>query len=169
MQLLTWKQKDTWGHVYDIHGAAEQPSALKFDKWNSQNAVYTSGNDELTFASQGMFKQAYDVLRDGEKIAEARTAMFGDTLLVLSRGDNYKIVSESFSNNWKVLNAAGETVLQFTQPAFSFTSKGEAHVSGELPEVDKELLISTVLYLKVNANNVLVLLIIFFMFFMVIR
>lgn len=166
MNILNWKQKDTWGRQYQLHAEGQPLGVLSFEDWLSHNAVYTSDATTIDFRKSGWFDQNVEIIRNGDKAATARTNLFSKTKVQLADGQTYTLESESFSNNRYVRNEAGVPVINFRQSAFSF-SKGDIVVE-QIPDEYKEVIVSTSLYLKLITDNTIAILVMMFICFVII-
>lgn len=161
MNTLHWKQKDWSGREFAL-GTMDRPLGnITFSGWSSYDAVYTSAVTTISFKNKGWVDQEVAITYNGEEIGKATSSLFGKTELRLNSGESYFLKSEAFSYNRTVQDASGKILISFKQPVFSF-GKGDIAVSDELPELSKEVLVSTSLYLKAVAEHQAAILIIIF-------
>ncbi|WP_162427329.1 hypothetical protein [Pontibacter pudoricolor] len=161
MNILHWKQKDWSGREFALRTIDRPMGTITFESWSSYDAVYTSGTATISFKNKGWFEQEVTITYNGEEIGKAKASLFGKTKVILNSGETYLLTSEFFTYNRKVQDVAGKTLISFKQPSFSF-GKGDIIVSEELPELTKEVLVSTSLYLKSVAEHQAAILIIIF-------
>lgn len=167
MDILNWRQKDTWGREISLSAAGLPAGELIFQGWSSHDAVYTSGAATTQFKKRGWFEQEVEILQQGERVGVATSSLLGKTQVSLTNGEAYSLTSEYFSNNRSVQDQAGNRVIDFKQGAFNF-SKGEIIVADNLPEQQKEVLVVASLYLKLVTDNSIALIVIMFLFFYVV-
>ena len=161
MDVLHLKQKDWSGREFELRTIDRPLGKISFTGWTSYDAVYTSDVARISFKNRGWFEQQATITYNGEVIGKATSSPFDKTELQLNTGETYFLKSEAFTYNRKVQDAAGKTLISFKQPTFSF-GKGDIEVSDELPELSKEVLVSTSLYLKAVAEHQAAILIIVF-------
>lgn len=161
MNTLHWNQKDWLGREFALRTIDRPLGNITFSGWSGYDAVYTSDIATISFKNKGWFTQEVSINYNGEEIGKATSSLFGKTEVKLKTGETYLLKSEPFSYNRKVLDASGNTLISFKQPIFSF-GKGEIMVSDELPELSKEVLVSTSLYLKAVAEHQAAILVIIF-------
>ncbi|MBJ6116794.1 hypothetical protein JAO76_01235 [Pontibacter sp. BT310] len=161
MNILHWKQKDWSGREFALRTTDQPLGNITFTGWSGYDAVYTSGTATISFTNKGWFDQEVTITYNGEEIGKATASLFGKTKVLFNSGETYLLKSKPFSYNREVQDESGETLISFKQPAFSF-GKGDIIVSEELPDLTREVLVSTSLYLKSVAEHQAAILIIIF-------
>ena len=152
MEVLNWKQEGFSGRKYSVSSAEGPIGKLVFEGWSSYNAVYTSGETELTFKSKGWFTQEVTIRYNGEIIGVGFTSVMGKTRIEMASGEKYVLQNKGFSQKLVMSDQTGQRVLSFKLASFSF-GKGQVELADNIPELTKAVLVSIGLYFKAVTDS----------------
>ncbi|MFD2245856.1 hypothetical protein [Pontibacter ruber] len=163
MEILNWKSKGWTGRDVELFTADQPVGKLTFEGWSGYDSNYTTGNTIISFKSKSWFDQSISIQYNGEEVGTASvSSLTGKAKLHLLTGELYTMKCSPFSYNRTVQGAAGETLISFKQRTWG-RNKGTIEVADNLPDLTKEVLVSTSLHLKAVAEQQVAIMVAIFM------
>ncbi|WP_299702535.1 hypothetical protein [uncultured Pontibacter sp.] len=152
MEILTWKQEGFTARKYTVSGNNGLVGRLDFKGWTSFDADFSSERINLAFRRQGWLEHEVTISFKGEVVGMSKTSGFGKTTTTLVTGERFALESKAFGSSRALVDAAGNTVINFDPSNFGGT-KGNIAIHSEIPELTKLLLVATGLYFKTLADS----------------
>jgi hypothetical protein len=142
METITWKNSDLSGKRFDFETNTESLGTLTVLSELSSNALFTTDNDRLQFSRIGFWGNKVLIKKNGQLIGEIKNRLLGQTFIELNNGNKFRLSSNLFGRNLKLLGVKGEPIVEYKMATLSSMRKGFIKVGDSLTKDDKEILLS---------------------------
>ena len=142
METITWKNSDLSGKRFDFATNTELLGTLTVLSELSSNALFTTDNDRLQYNRIGFWDNKILIKKNGQMIGEIKNRLLGQTYIELKNGNKFRLSSNLFGRNLKLLGVKGEPIVEYKMATLSSMRKGFIKVDDTLTQDDKEILLS---------------------------
>jgi hypothetical protein len=142
METITWKNSDLSGKRFDFETNTESLGTLTVLSELSSNALFTTDNDRIQFGRIGFWYNKVLIKKNGQLIGEIKNRLLGQTFIELNSGNKFRLSSNLFGRNLKLLGVKGEPIVEYKMATLSSMRKGFIKVGDSLTKDDKEILLS---------------------------
>lgn len=153
MKMINWKRTNWTARKFIFSIEQAQVGQLTFNHTWKFDANFTDHQTQLKFTQKSFWDRDVLIKKDGKRVGELQSGLFGEQKLKLATGEIF-FISTSFWGQeayWKTIE--GETIITYKQAAMSSLENGLIKLNASLTSDIEKLLISTGLFARLVSRK----------------
>jgi hypothetical protein len=148
MNTLEWKSLHWSGKTLLINQNEVAVGRLTFNNSWYSNAEYNSRQRKTKFIQKNFLSQSVKVMLGEILVGEIKLSVFGNQVLTLKSGEEYRLCSDFLGRSIRWIDSSGQLLIKYNQPTMTSFTRGTIETITELPDDQKDILLSSGLFIK---------------------